>query len=209
MPIILLLRANDRTLNRWAAIGQALSPVGIFFSGVAFIAIAVTLFLQGRQLRHQQAEVNITLEEQRRNSEVVLRQLHNDLIKMALGDSDLLAVWPPMAPGVAETKRDHYCNLILNMQKVAYETHAIELAELRGALDYLMRSRDVYSFWTNARGARIEVTGGDQAEDFFTAEVDRAYAQIKPSKPRPAVLIFKDALAQWRAERKARRGDWP
>lgn len=205
VPIILLLNANGRTLNRWAAIGQALSPVGIFFSGVAFIAIAVTLFLQGRQLRDQREELDITQEEQRRSSEIILRQLHNDLIKMAIDDPELLAVWPPMAPGTAETKRDHYCNLILNMQKVAYETRTIELAELRGALDYLMRSRDVYSFWTKARAARIEVTGGDEAEDFFTSEVDRAYADAQPVTPRHFASIFTEATVQWLAERRSRR----
>jgi Family of unknown function (DUF6082) len=205
VPIILLLSADDRTLNRWAAIGQALSPVGIFFSGIAFIAIAVTLFLQGRQLRHQREELNITQEEQKRNSEIVLRQLHNDLIKMAIDDPDLLAVWPPIAPGVAETKRDHYCNLILNMQKVAYETQTIELAELRGALDYLMRSRDVYLFWAKARAARIEVTGGDAAEGFFTSEADRAYAEAPPPKPRHMGSIFRQAAGQWLAERRSRR----
>jgi hypothetical protein len=205
VPIILLLRANDRTLSRWAEIGAALSPVGIFFSGAAFIAIAVTLFLQGGQLRQQHEELNITQEEQKRSSEVVLRQLHNDVIKMAIDDPELLAVWPPMAPGVTETKKDHYCNLILNMQKVAYETRTIELAELRGALDYLMRSQDVYLFWTKARAARMGVTGGDEAEDFFTSEVDRAYADAQPPKQRHLASIFKESVRQWLAERKSSR----
>lgn len=202
LPIILLLRANDRTLNRWAEIGAALSPIGIFFSGAAFIAIAVTLFLQGGQLRQQREELNITQEEQKRGSEVVLRQLHNDIIKMAIDDPELLTVWPPMASGVVETKKDHYCNLILNMQKVAYEARTIELPELRGALDYLMRSQDVYLFWTKARSARIGVTGGDEAEDFFTSEVDRAYADAQPPKPRHLVSLLKESLVQWLAERK-------
>jgi hypothetical protein len=53
---------------------------------------------------------------------------------MAIGDRELREVWPPIAPGVAESRKDHYCNLILNLQKVAYEAPTIELAELRGAL---------------------------------------------------------------------------
>lgn len=202
VPVVLLLGVNDRTLNRWAEIGAALSPVGIFFSGTAFIAIAVTLFLQGGQLRQQRKELNITQEEQKRSSEVVLRQLHNDVIKMAIDDPELLAVWPPMAPGIAESKKDHYCNLILNMQKVAYGTGTIELAELRGALDYLMCSQDIYSFWTKARVARIGVTGGDEAEDFFTSEVDRAYADAAPPKPRHLLSIVKESVAHWLVVRK-------
>lgn len=205
VPIILLLGASERTLGRWAEIGGALSPVGIFFSGVAFIAIAVTLFLQSGQLRQQHEELNLTQEEQKRSSEIVLRQLHNDIIKMAIDDPDLLAVWPPMASGVAETKRDHYCNLILNMQKVAYEARTIEIAELRGALDYLMRSPDVYLFWTKARAARIGVTSGDQAEDFFTAEVDRAYAEAKAPEAQKLASVLSAAMRQWLAQRASSR----
>lgn len=109
-----------------------------------------------------------------------------------------------MSPGVAETKKDHYCNLILNLQKVAYETGTIELTELRGALQYLMASRDMYAFWEKARAARIVVTGGDEAEDFFTAEVDRALMGASPPAPRRLSLVLMDAVRQWGAGRRAR-----
>jgi hypothetical protein len=188
VPVILLSHLDDATLARWSAIGQAVEPVGVFFSGVAFVGIALTLFLQSRELRNQREELAITREEQQRNSEVALRQLHTDLIKMAINDRALREVWPPLSPGVTETKKDHYCNLILNLQKVAYESHTIELAELRGALRYLMASRDMYRFWRKARNARGEITTGDEAEDFFTAEVDRAFDEAAP--PRPGGLAY-------------------
>jgi uncharacterized protein DUF6082 len=200
-PILILLRLDDMTLNRWSQIGQALEPVGVFFSGVAFIGIALTLFLQTRDLQNQREELAITREEQQRNSEVALRQLHTDLIKMAISDRELREVWPPIAPGVAETKKDHYCNLILNLQKVAYEAHTIELAELRGALRHLMASRDMYAFWTKARAARGAVTGGDEAEDFFTAEVDTAFAEAGPPPPRSLMHVLASALSHRRSER--------
>ena len=200
-PILILLRLDDMTLNRWSQIGQALEPVGVFFSGVAFIGIALTLFLQTRDLQNQREELAITREEQQRNSEVALRQLHTDLIKMAISDRELREVWPPIAPGVAETKKDHYCNLILNLQKVAYEAHTIELAELRGALRHLMASRDMYAFWTKARAARGAVTRGDEAEDFFTAEVDTAFAEAGPPPPRSLMHVLASALSHRRSER--------
>ncbi len=204
VPIVLLLRVDDRTLSRWSQIGQALEPVGVFFSGVAFVGIAVTLFLQGRELQNQREELTITREEQQRSSEIALRQLHTDLIKMAITDPELREVWPPIAPGVAETKKDHYCNLILNLQKVAYEAHTIELAELRGALRNLMSSRDMYVFWRKARAARGAVTGGDEAEDFFTAEVDRAFTTAVPPGPPSAPMGLGRAIgyriAAWRSK---------
>jgi hypothetical protein len=180
VPIILLLHHDDRTLSRWSQVGQALEPVGVFFSGVAFVGIAVTLFIQGRDLQNQREELAMAREEQQRSGEIALRQLHTDLVKMAITDPELREVWPPIAPGVAETKKDHYCNLILNLQKVAYEAHTIELAELRGALDNLMTSADMYALWRRAHAARGAVTGGNEAEDFFTAEVDRAFAAANP-----------------------------
>jgi hypothetical protein len=103
---------------------------------------------------------------------------------MAITDRELRQVWPPISPGVAETKKDHYCNLILNRQKVAYEAHTIELAELRGALQHLMTSRDMYLFWKKARAARGAITSGDEAEDFFTAEVDLAFGSTTPPSRR-------------------------
>ena len=205
VPVVLLLNANDETLNRWAAIGQALSPIGVFFSGIAFIGIAVTLFLQRRELQNQREELGMTRKEQARSSEVTLRQLHADVIKMAIDDPELLAVWPPMLPGIIETRKDHYCNLILNLQKVAYEAETIELPELRGALNYLMTSHDMYLFWQKARTARIGITGGDEAEDFFTSEVDKAFEAADPPRARCLISMLSSATRQWAAERRSRR----
>lgn len=202
VPVVLLSHVDDATLDRWSQIGQALEPVGVFFSGVAFIGIALTLFFQARDLQHQREELAITREEQQRNSEVALRQLHTDLIKMAISDRELREVWPPIAPGIAETKKDHYCNLILNLQKVAYETHTIELAELRGALRYLMASRDMHDFWTKARAARGAITGGDEAEDFFTAEVDRAFREVTPPRPKGLIHALSNAVGRRRTRRR-------
>ncbi|MDN3351878.1 DUF6082 family protein [Actinomadura sp. DC4] len=201
VPVVLLLRVDDAALSRWSQVGQALEPVGVFFSGVAFIGIALTLFLQSRELQNQREELTITREEQQRNSEVALRQLHTDLIKMAISDRELREVWPPIAPGIAETKKDHYCNLILNLQKVAYEAHTIELAELRGALRYLMASRDMYRFWTKARSARGAITTGDEAEYFFTAEVDKAFADATPPKAAGLSHTLRHVIGEWSSRR--------
>ncbi|WP_291415921.1 DUF6082 family protein [Actinophytocola sp.] len=177
------MRADNQTLRRWSDIGQALTPVGVLFSGIAFGGIVLTLALQQRELQNQREELGILKDEQRRSSEVALRQLHTELIKMAIEDPELLEVWPPIEPNVGETKKDHYCNLILNLQKVAYETKTtIEVDELRGALAYLMTSRDVYLFWTKARAARIAVTESDADEDFFTRLIDHAYRNAVPPR---------------------------
>lgn len=202
-PTLLLLHADDETLNRWSLIGQAVSPVGVFFSGIAFIGIALTLFLQKRELQNQREELSITRDEQQRSSEVALRQLHTELIRMAIDDPELREVWPQLSPGVTETKKDHYCNLILNLQKVAYETHTIELAELRGALQHLMGSHDMYFFWEKVRAARLAVTGGDRAEDCFTTEVDRAFEGASPPRPEALVSMLRNVVAQWLAARRA------
>ena len=201
VPIVLLLRLDEKELSRWSDVGQALSPVGVLFSGVAFLAIAVTLFLQGRELQNQREELTITREEQQRSGEIAIRQLHTDLIKMAIDDRELREVWPPIGFGVAETKKDHYCNLILNLQKVAYEARTIELDELRGALQHLMTSRDMYLFWAKTRPPRAAVTAGDEAEEHFTAEVDRAFLATTPPRPRSLHTVLGGAARDWWYER--------
>lgn len=183
VPLVVLAALDDETLERWSLIGQAISPVGLLYSGLALFAIVLTLVLQQRDLSHQRESLNVALDEQRRSSEIALRALHVDLIKMAIDDNELAEVWPPLAPGVPETRKDHYCNLILNLQKVAYEAKTIEEAELRGALAYLMRSNDMYDFWTKVRATRVEITEGDTGEDFFTALVDDAYTAARPPNP--------------------------
>lgn len=62
---------------------------------MAFIGIALTLFLQGRELQNQREESTITREEQQRSSEIALRQLHTDLVKMAIDDRELAGVGRP------------------------------------------------------------------------------------------------------------------
>ncbi|WP_132156097.1 DUF6082 family protein [Actinomadura sp. 7K507] len=166
---------DDDELARWSDIGQAIGPVAVFFSGVAFLGITAALLMQGRELRNQREELTIAQEEQARSSEVAMRELHTDLIKMAIEDSELLSVWPAPSPGEQTTRKDHYCNLILNLQKVAYETRTIELPELRSALRFLMTSPDMRAYWTRSRQARVSITDGDNEEDTFTTEVDAAY----------------------------------
>lgn len=84
--------------------GQAMQPVGVLFSGVAFIVIAITLF-QRADLGNQREELRITRDEQQRSSEIALRQLHNDIVKMAIQDPELRSVWPQLLPGIEETKK--------------------------------------------------------------------------------------------------------
>jgi hypothetical protein len=205
VPVVLLVRLDDQALDRWAQIGQALEPVAVFFSGVAFVGIVLTLFLQGRELQNQREELTLIRDEQQRGGEIAIRQLHTDLIKMAIADHELRQVLPPLAAGIAETKKDHYCNLILNLQKIAYEAHTIELPELRAALTHLMGSPDMYRFWRKARAVRETVTAGDVAEDFFTGEVDRAFLAVAQPKPRTLSAVLAGAIAEWQADRRSPR----
>lgn len=208
VPMALLLSVDDKTLARWSNVGQAMSPVGIFFSGLAFIGIAITLALQGRQLRNQAEELRITREEQQQSNEVALRQLHTDLVKMAISDAELLEVWPQVEPGIGETRKDHYCNLILNLQKVAYEAGTIELEELRDALSHLMTSLDIRAFWSKARTARVAVTGSDKAEDFFTREVDQAFESVRSTSGRPDSSSVASRVTIWSASAPGRAFRW-
>jgi len=182
VPVVALYLSDEETRELWALIGQAVAPIGILYSGIAILAIVITLLAQRRELQNQREELRLALEDQRRSSEIALRQLHVDLIRMAIDDPELAEVWPPIAPGVPETRKDHYCNLILNLQKVAYEAGTIEEKELKGVLRYLMQSHDMYSFWTKARRARVEITAGDPGEDYFTAQVDEAYSSVHPPR---------------------------
>ncbi|MEU8800793.1 DUF6082 family protein [Spirillospora sp. NPDC048819] len=90
---------------RCSDVGQAVSPVAVFFSGAALLGIIAALMMQGRELRNQREELRIVQEEQLRNSELAMRELHTDLIKTAIEDSERLSVWSAPAPDEQTTRR--------------------------------------------------------------------------------------------------------
>lgn len=183
-PIILLAHADDRELNRWSAIGQALTPVGIFFSGVAFIGIALTLLLQARDLRNQNDVLDIAREDQRRATLIALRGLHTEIMKLSIDDPELRSVWPGISPDPKDERKDEYCNLILNLQRMFYELHIYTLDELRAMLRYLMKSEEIYRFWKNARETRLSIESGNEVADIFNAEVHAAFLAAERPMPK-------------------------
>lgn len=159
----------------WSNVGQAIGGAASLFSGLALVGLVATLWLQNKQIALQNDQVQVALADQKRGNEVALRQMHMQIIEMAINDPELGRVWPDISPGDPESRIDHYCNLVLYLQKVAFDVGTIDLAELRGALTYLMQSDSIYSFWTRSRIARLDIVVGDEEEEFFHKEVERAY----------------------------------
>jgi DSBA-like thioredoxin domain len=73
VPLLILVRLDDKTLDRWSLIGQAVTPLSVLYSGLALFAIVFALLMQRRDLHNQREELAIALDEQRRSSEIALR----------------------------------------------------------------------------------------------------------------------------------------
>jgi hypothetical protein len=80
------------TWSRWSAVGQTFGALSTVVSGLALLAFVITFAAQVRELKMQRAELILqgeALERSRielyRTAEVGIRQLHQELLKVAIG----------------------------------------------------------------------------------------------------------------------------
>lgn len=189
IPASLLSRADMSQLEKWYYIGGALAPVGFVLSGLALFYVAGTLRLQQQESRAQRLQ-------DARSSEIELRHIHMSLVAMSLQSPELREVWPPLGSSHAESSQDLYCNLVINLQKLAYEAGTIDLEELRGALDNLFTSASIYNFWARSRLVRPQITGAAEDEQTFFSIADAAFARASRPSP-PAVRV--ESWPRWLA----------
>jgi multisubunit Na+/H+ antiporter MnhC subunit len=160
---------DDRTWSRWSNVGQAFGVLTAIVSGLALAALVVTFVMQFRELQAQRAELALQRElagrvegHLRRSAEAELRTLHMDLLKLAMNDSQLAAVWPPF-PGVsAERNRQFlYANLVLQHVWLQHSLGASTEAETQSNLRYLLASPLIREYWraTAPSRARIYIAG--------------------------------------------------
>jgi len=109
---LLLIQLNDLGGINWSRlseIGQTYSAASAILATFAPVAVAISLFVQIRQVRASQIHV--------------VRELHGELMRMALEDPNLyFASWGPAWVASVPNLRQHlYTNLVMNYFHMAYE----------------------------------------------------------------------------------------
>jgi hypothetical protein len=180
---------DDRTWSRWSNVGQAFGALTAIVSGLALAALVVTFVMQFRELQAQRAELALQRElagrvegHLHRSAEAELRTLHMDLLKLAMNDRQLAAVWPPF-PGVTEEQNRQflYANLVLQHTWLQKSLGLSSKAETQSNLRYLFASPLIREYWRATEPSRASVYVAGSTE-FLSArmadEICREYEAV-------------------------------
>jgi hypothetical protein len=132
---VLLSRMSERSFDwpRLSEVGEAYGGVGPIVSSLAFCAIALSLLLQWRQNRMTLLFSN--------------RQLHLDLIKLALADREFLYVDGSVVADDPDAVRKVYANLLVGHWATAWDLRTLDVANLRSGAARLFESELAREWW--------------------------------------------------------------
>ena len=135
-------RGNNETWRRWSDVGQAFGLVNSVIAAVAVAVLIATSLAQSRGQRAQQAEIS-------------LRQLHVTVIRMAIDNPHLAAVWPRTSSEDPGTQAQHmYVNLLLQLAWSKYTTGIATREEMISNLRFLFASPVVRNYWRETTSSR-------------------------------------------------------
>ncbi|MFI5839047.1 DUF6082 family protein [Catenuloplanes sp. NPDC051500] len=153
--------------SRWANVGESFGVLESLLSGLAFLALVITLWIQFTELRLQRTELQLqrgaierSNQELRRAADASMRTLHLDLVRMSVDDAALAEVWPGGATVDATLRRQYiFANLIF--QHFALSTRLADRTddEIRGAVRHLFTSPLIRAYWEFSAVERAAMRG--------------------------------------------------
>ncbi|MBN1174242.1 MAG: hypothetical protein JXA67_18875 [Micromonosporaceae bacterium] len=153
---------GSAALDRWADLGNAFGVLSSVLSGMAFIVLIVTLWIQLRELALQRTELGLQRQaiersssELKRAAEAEMRSLHFELLRLSLEDPALARVWPDASAVDPERQRQLlYANLIYQHLVLAMGLDGATDDQIRATLRYVLRSEIMREYWTSAVALR-------------------------------------------------------
>jgi multisubunit Na+/H+ antiporter MnhC subunit len=173
MVAVVARNGTSDAWGRWSSVGQAFGVLTAVISGFAVAALVVTFWMQLRELKAQRLELaqqRELLSEAKsalhKTAETGFRTVHIDLIKLAMADPTLAAVWPPLKPGLSEERTTQYlyANLLIQQTWHMLRSGAYTEAEMQGNLRYLFRNPLIREYWRISAESRSTVLVPDTAE---------------------------------------------
>ncbi|MFI5952671.1 DUF6082 family protein [Cryptosporangium sp. NPDC051539] len=178
--------------RRLADVGQAFGVLDSLLSGLAFVALLVTLGIQFRELRLQQSELREQREavershsELRRSAEANMRMLHFELTRMSIDDSSLADVWPhpPEASDAGRRRQFIYANLIYQHLTLGLTMAGAPDDVVRGQLRHLFGSPAMRAYWRAAAVERAALLAPDGEEMRIARLGDEVCAELETPVP--------------------------
>ena len=131
---LLLVDSKSVDWTRLSSIGQSYGAISAVLSAAAVGGVAVTLILQ-----HEQAK------DARR---FAVREVHRDLLRMAIHDPSLAKAWGEFpARDVEDPRLVMYTNLVLNYLVLMYETDTAPIEEIRAHMRSVAGSDWMQQYW--------------------------------------------------------------
>lgn len=185
----------DREWQRWSNIGQAFESVAAVFAAFGLAALVITFVMQFKELQLQRQELALQRHEMRqtqaelhRSAEADLRRLHVELLRMAIDDEGLGAVWPDAdsANHPHSVRRQFwYANLVYQHQRLAMEFSDYDADRMQPVLRRLFRSPVMRAYWVAGAEARAcDLVPGTREWSSAQAvdEICRGYDDDSPTK---------------------------
>lgn len=150
------------TWQNWGNVGQAFEAVAAVFAAFGFAALVVTFLMQLKELQLQRKELSLqrhemsqTQAELHRSAEADLRRLHVELLRMAIDDEELGAVWPdPDGQPHSARRQFWYANLIYHHQRLALELGQLDEEAISVILRWLFRNPIMREYWKSGAEPR-------------------------------------------------------
>lgn len=136
----------------WAApFGDSFGVFSSLFSGLALIGLLYTIHQQGEELKLQRQEMKSQRDEMSKTVATQIRQLHVELLKMAVENPDLQKVWEQEGE-VKEIsfKQNTYINLIVSHWEMQYINGMTPREQIGEMLDTYMQRSYFQKFWANS-----------------------------------------------------------
>jgi hypothetical protein len=173
-------RGDDVTWERWSSVGEAFGVVNSLVSVFAVAVVLVTWSTQYRFLRDQKAEFAQQRKIQEDRADLELRKMHVDLIRMALADNSLAAVWPRIAGVDPVTESQHmYANLLLQHIWLEHSAGRSSRDQMLSNVRYLFASPAVRAFWRSTENSRHSIYSDHSEQAEFVAVMDEVWRQCE------------------------------
>ncbi|HEY3503433.1 MAG TPA: DUF6082 family protein [Actinocatenispora sp.] len=166
--------------ERASAIGQTYGAASAILSAIALIGVGASIVLQARATNQARTQA--------------VRQMHTDLIRMALDDPAYLPCWGmgPRTVGLDE-RQAGYINLILSHWQARWDLGLLDARILRVLVDDLFRAEAPRLYWAEFGATRVDTT--HRARRSMLQIVDEQYRKAVTAGPpeRPAAVAAPDA----------------
>lgn len=164
-PAIFLPIRHRLSQEDWlilSSIGQAYGFAAALLSALAFFGVIVSLRLQRQEMRA--------------NREQSARTLHQELMHLAIEDSDIRSVWRLVTETAsdAELKQRLYVNMVFSHWEVLFLLGMMDETELRANARSIFESPAAHYYWSISKQHRLNVADTKVKRKFVTT-IDGEY----------------------------------